>query len=116
MAKHTSGPWTVGNRNNIVTDIAAPNYTKAVAKVWTHKQDPGNPKILTPDPEGLANAALIAAAPELLAALESIVKEHTGPVDEYTMGRLGLALVEAQNAITKATAEAGSLETASPTA
>jgi hypothetical protein len=73
-AEATPGPWTVGSRGNIVTDIAAPNYTKAVATVWTHKRDPGDSKSITADPEGAANARLIASAPALLAALEAMME------------------------------------------
>ena len=55
--KHTPGPWTTNN-----------GFTILSAKGKTASSDVPN-KTITDD-EAIANAALIAAAPDLLAALE----------------------------------------------
>jgi len=68
-AKHTSGPWNVHGTNETGTLIASDaaeheNITASIAvaqprgEEWTKEEE--------------ANARLIAAAPELLAALESV--------------------------------------------
>lgn len=65
--KHTQGNWTVDNNNG----------THGVCRIVADK--PGTDRVLGimeccgASPEREANAKLIAAAPELLAALESIV-------------------------------------------
>ena len=81
-AQHTAGPWQVGSTNNILTDIADENYTRALATVWTHKRNMGDPQA-RPEAyaEGVANARLIAAAPALLAALEAALEIHTHTMD-----------------------------------
>jgi hypothetical protein len=78
MNKHSRGPWIVGNRyGNQHTEIASAGYSKSIGIVRTHEPAVENPK--TPDDyrpfaEGVANAHLIAAAPELLAALRKIAE------------------------------------------
>ena len=79
MIKHTEGPWDVGTKSNGVSPrhaqifndngyIATVNYTNSIA-------------------ETNSNATLIAAAPELLEALEAAIPLlHTGdelPLDYY---------------------------------
>lgn len=63
MSAHTPGPWA------IIVDVpgAAVGYRAIV------KNDDGHPGdvICNPSPMGEANARLIAAAPELLAALQA---------------------------------------------
>ena len=60
MNKHTPGPWHVAN------GVQIRSSRDQIAKVWMMR-----------DGEGNANARLIAAAPELLWALESIVNSGT---------------------------------------
>jgi hypothetical protein len=55
MSKHTPGPWLVANGNQIRSE------KDQIAKVWMMRCG-----------EGSANARLITAAPDLLAALEEI--------------------------------------------
>jgi hypothetical protein len=55
MSKHTRGPWTIDPDSNLLYHIFAPSEQKALAVVYG-------------PPNGESNAALISAAPELLAA------------------------------------------------
>lgn len=82
--QHTPGPWQIGSRyGNTKVEIADASYNRAICTVWTH-QDEGSTvepeKRFQPLPCGAANARLIAAAPELLAALWDIAEaeEHDG--------------------------------------
>lgn len=81
ITKHTPGPWTLeGTSPNsaIVVVKGAPNpingtpatYVASVEKM-THR-DPMHASKGTGEPEGLANARLIGAAPDLLAALREV--------------------------------------------
>jgi hypothetical protein len=85
MNKHTPGPWsfTFGTQVRSKFDM--------IAKVWMMR-----------DGEGIANAQLIAAAPDLLAALQSaiciIVNECD--TDEYPKH-----IADIRAAISKATGE-----------
>lgn len=60
MSTHTLGPWDAHDNGHIYGD----NYASAVARVFenTHQRDG----------EAQANARLIAAAPDMFAALESL--------------------------------------------
>jgi hypothetical protein len=74
---HTPGKWVITSRyGNLKTEIAA--GSKAIATVWTHQpvsvaNDKGRGYHDLQDPEGIANARLISAAPDLLAALKAIL-------------------------------------------
>lgn len=66
MTQHTPGPWTIGSRTagGCWRVIDAPTwdaFAKVVIKMTDDKAD---------SEQGLANARLIAAAPDLLAALK----------------------------------------------
>jgi hypothetical protein len=73
-SKHTIGPWAVehpfGEPGVYVTtaypDRSGPLICRLVDQAQT--------------PEGAANARLIAAAPDLLAALEAVTSDHDGMV------------------------------------
>lgn len=69
MTKHTPGPWAIHNGVQIRSE------RDQIAKVWMMRQG-----------EGKANATLIAAAPELLKALKTLVHEvssHLGSLDAF---------------------------------
>lgn len=70
--KHTPGPWVIGaGYGRYKTEITGPG--RAVGGVWT-RRDAGalsDERRIEDDPEGIANARLIAAAPELLEAAKS---------------------------------------------
>lgn len=92
--KHTFGPWKHTRR---LTDEWKISGEKGewIASVWATMEDGKTFE---------ANAALIAAAPELLAALEHIVSEAT----DTTMDNdaiLGYIAMYARAAITKAKGE-----------
>lgn len=74
-ANHTPGPWHAGGNGTII--YANDGWGVANATVFHWRQEPGTAE---------ANARLIAAAPELLAALEWAVrfidtyaKKNSGP-------------------------------------
>ena len=69
MTKHTPGPWAIRNGVQIRSE------RDQIAKVWMMRQG-----------EGKANARLIAAAPELLEALKTLVHEvssQPGSLDAF---------------------------------
>lgn len=66
-AQHTPGPWRLANGVQIRSD------KDQIAKVWMMRNG-----------EGVANARLIAAAPELLATLEETLEEGLGWCDDST--------------------------------
>lgn len=73
---HTPGPWVVGERKGCHTPIDSDSWfglAKVVTRMGGSRKD---------EPTGVANARLIAAAPELLEALEALVAcitETRGP-------------------------------------
>ena len=69
QAQHTPGPWVV-YQNAICTDDGKANEIAKLTRygVWMDDGAPYGPH----NPIGDANARLIAAAPELLAALEAM--------------------------------------------
>ena len=96
MSKHTPGPWKVGMAfdNYGETEIAiehmtpAGNLVVAVALGGLQGQD--------------ANARLIAAAPDLLAALQAIVKSLVDQDDEGMIEH-AQQMIDARAAIAKST-------------
>ena len=82
MSKHTPGPWHTAGEQGVQIRSAKDQ----IAKVWTMR---GN--------EWKANARLIAAAPDLLEALQDMVSDHA------SLSAATLAFARA--AITKATGE-----------
>lgn len=71
IATHTPGPWTI-TRESDTHPLAIQTAEGTVAYVRHMGR---------PDPEWQANARLIAAAPELLAALESMVDMFERHID-----------------------------------
>lgn len=75
--KHTPGPWTNNgySAKDFVFDVATEDNKKLIAKVSIFSGEPETK-------EAQANAALIAAAPEMFEALEkinqSLLEKHKG--------------------------------------
>jgi len=94
--KHTPGPWTLRQESDRFIHIVEPNSDAGIAAVLTEHDEDG----LAIDQ---ANARLIAAAPELLEALKSVVKTH-GLKTAGGTGQLSLGdIARFQDLITKAT-------------
>lgn len=69
VTQHTPGPWRQEFAQSLLVLANRPEGERIVAGVWGHSDE-----ALA---EGYANARLIAAAPDLLAALESALR-HSG--------------------------------------
>lgn len=67
--KHTATAWLLADEDKTFVYALGPHGTN---NFWAHVQTAGPEKISKE--EAVANARLMAAAPELLAALESMVK------------------------------------------
>ena len=84
MSEHTPGPWEVCHTaKGYPYQIIAPNSDNdAKGRVGKNVTRWGSISLPTSD-EGKANARLIAAAPDLLAALEAVVHayENGGMID-----------------------------------
>lgn len=79
MVKHTPGPWKA--RGNSVWHNAEGDEIGIVAGVSTSK----------PAAENAANARLIAAAPDLLAALRLIANARTNMEEKQRIARVAIA-------------------------
>ena len=106
--KHTPGPWTIddisaegGGWESIVIlskiQRADHNFHHVCSVDWGGSDD-DEPAIGEISGEDRANARLIAAAPELLEALENITTGYS----ELLEGRYGISLRAAREAIAKA--------------
>jgi hypothetical protein len=90
VAEHTPGPWVAefseavsvldGERGRVCTI----NWLKGPYGAFGRK----------PDAEGEANARLIAAAPDLLAALKAVVAIADRKTDEFDLARAAIAKAE----------------------
>ncbi len=78
-AKHTPGPWEIGDENNQHIEICIGD---AVANL--DRQDRYGLHMCFSREEMRANGHLIAAAPELLEALEKIANRYTA--EDYPAG------------------------------
>lgn len=103
-AKHTPGPWSIhwgtaqsGSGHHIV-DSSDMGELSRIATVLFHDDTDG---------ETAANAHLVAAAPDLLEALQSAheVLLVSYPLHSIDMDRRGAILEQARAAIAKATGE-----------
>ena len=98
MSGHTPGPWTMGVMEEDGPWCVGNSECVALAKMTG-----------APGPHHEANARLIAAAPELLEALEKIASEESTTWDEDLMEHVPVPMDEeemaeiARNAIAKAT-------------
>lgn len=105
LTKHTPGPWRTGHyvRDDHTCNcryiFGNDDRMGAVAEVYVTEDDDVDPSDNPPPEEAKANMHLIAAAPELLAALDEIVDAlESGYVPE----RDGEILKAARAAISKA--------------
>lgn len=95
--KHTPGPWLRDRESGFDCDVRAANGRK-IASVNVQNAPKSKKGWLSRQKENEANARLIAAAPELLAALQAIMDLNPQLPMGYTE--------EARAAIAKATGEA----------
>ena len=91
MSAHTPGPWKLhfwAENVAVSSDRPKPRDCETVATVFRGPEQHGNEteERRTAD----ANARLIAAAPDLLAALERFVTEDDGP-ETWRMARAAIA-------------------------
>lgn len=95
MKAHTEGPWSVAEtRHNYDTVIRGPKGEPiALALIAGYTKQ-----------EGAANTVLLAAAPDLLEALQVMVRDYTAV---HSGGNLEMqpALLQAERAIARATGE-----------
>ncbi|WP_236175946.1 hypothetical protein [Pseudomonas pseudonitroreducens] len=111
MNKHTPGPWGIEHRHgeiNVISCNERDSEEKDMGIVYVLARDVGgmiHGEKFDDRSEVEANARLIAAAPELLAALkltsDCLAKCLTG--GEVSAALAGRALTEASEAVTKAT-------------
>lgn len=98
---HTPGPWRI---SHLIPDLVKDTEGNLIADCETtpHKLRPAPPK-----EQDIANARLIAAAPDLLAACHALMRAEAmqteGKRDGATMGQISLAIDAARAAIAKAT-------------
>lgn len=85
MSKHTPGPWFVASLNDalFVVDRMPPHYDTGGTEVICGRFDPG--------PEGEANADLVSAAPDLLSALQGVLRVADRKTDEFDAARAAIA-------------------------
>lgn len=92
MAQHTPGPWEAGPNPK---GICSNEYVVRPAGEFPHGRwvaDCG-----MGDEESVANARLIAAAPEMLAALKEIVEAHrTDTIDAFLISRIWALAAKAE--------------------
>jgi hypothetical protein len=109
MSKHTPGPWTFGDESNAGCEVMA-GPVAIVLDRFARVRDDGS-FVISRD-EMLSNANLIAAAPDLLSALEAVGEAFDGFYDvgpheafvfsEQTMLAVNEAFTKARSAIKKA--------------
>ena len=91
---HTPGPWTIiENYGSYQSEIDGGG--RAIATVWTKQQSPHvsnafKESSTIPWPEGVANAALIASAPDLLAEVERLTAANAALAQERAELRAAL--------------------------
>jgi hypothetical protein len=97
MSAHCPGPWTIGKRSRGgYTSINADGW-QSLAKVVTVMEGDNRPFS-----EGVANAHLIAAAPDLLASLQVMLRDYAA-VHDIGDVEMQPAIYQARAAIAKAT-------------
>ena len=110
MTKHTPGPWSIAEGRKLQQAIIMTGGIPIIAMSQKWDEDcalfnlPDNPSFGDKDVT-LANAKLIAAAPELLEACKMIMEAEAmqhGDRTGGTMARISLAINAARTAIAKA--------------
>jgi regulator of protease activity HflC (stomatin/prohibitin superfamily) len=100
--KHTDGPWGIFNRYNDEMERVNAIYSNndgtkvASVEIW---------RGLMPEAESEANARLIAAAPELLAALKGLMQRAVEDAEKYAQNGnepIWAYISDASDAIAKA--------------
>ena len=72
MSNHTPGPWEIKRHfDPCYKNISAQKHTELAQVVWCMEDEDRSPSCE-------ANAYLIAAAPDLLEALQNLLKVHEG--------------------------------------
>jgi hypothetical protein len=108
MSKHTPGPWEVGNAPHSDCRIYAPSEVHAIARTYGPDLN-GIGVCALAGPMNQADACLIAAAPELLKALQTTVAELIDAgfgASPYGLTRASIGIETGLAAIAKATGEA----------
>ena len=93
MSKHTPGPWVTGNTNPMLFGVQRGNGTEPIGFVY----GPSFPERSEVGMRALANAKLVAAAPEMLDALQRLI--------DFSPGTENQATKQARAAIAKALGE-----------
>lgn len=99
--KHTMGPWHACKGGDCKCGLiwdATGNCLVAVAQGEDHIQDMMGPDCVPINAAQRANARLISAAPELLAALKGVVAVADRKTDEFDAARAAIAKAENQEA------------------
>ena len=76
MSKHTSGPWTIYRKTRtyaFIRGVGWDGFARVVKRLDGDDED---------SPEGMANARLIAAAPDLLEALDDMLETYGDKYDD----------------------------------
>lgn len=96
--EHTPGPWAYAGNGNITTQAAHYGFTVASVDTFTGRS-------CCPDEERRANARLIAAAPDMLAALEGLLTNAPAPKSVKQDYHYMVSREAAKRAIAKARGE-----------
>ena len=99
MSKHTPGPWEIKRHYDPgYKFISAPKHSGLAQVVWCMEDEDRSP-------ECEANAHLIAAAPELLEALEKVDSYWSSPGEDDWVTHYNTVLQPVRAAIAKAKGE-----------
>lgn len=109
VAGHTAGPWNADDFTVWATDGTGTvnRFSLRVEGGYVWRKQGWSPAEKTTDAELLANVALIAAAPDLLAALQTLLKRHCDEADagpDFFGADEEPEVIAARAAIAKATA------------
>ncbi len=78
VMQHTRGPWVTGNTDPLLFGAKRGNGTEPLGFVY----GPSSPELSEVGQRSLANAQLVAASPEMAAALDFIVRRLRMDVDD----------------------------------
>lgn len=98
MSKHTPGPWYMLHEGRTIQISDSTEHTNASAIVHWCGFDSGDKPMVTK----VANARLITAAPEMLAALQAVIAWDEGGPGSFEIAGEGRAFAKARAAIAKA--------------